>query len=249
MELDTDYSKKRFIHYLNKDEIPKEYKCSSCNSSSLYFKSDFLKTTESKESIEKHNYHGWCTDEVSLIFSGILSCKVCNESHAISGIGFLERDYNEYESNDYIEVLIPKYINPTLDIFKIPSNTPDKLKEIIKSSFSLAWSDYPAAGNRLRVALEVIIDNLIPSTNTNDSLGNKINKIPQSNSDIQKVMKAIKWLGNEASHDAELIECDLAFAFEATEFILNKLYPDADKAPHILSQAEQINKNKGSFIK
>ncbi|KJG67091.1 DUF4145 domain-containing protein [Photobacterium kishitanii] len=232
-----------------KKKIPKEYKCSFCNSTSLYFENNFFCESELKSSADYHQCDDWSINDVSLIFSGILTCKACNEKHAVSGIGHVEEIYDEEYDRYFANVFIPQYFHPTLNIFEIPSNTPDNLKEIIKSAFSLAWGDFPAAGNRLRAALEVIINTLINVGSPKETLGNKINRIPNAHSDIRIIMTAIKWLGNEASHDAELIECDLAFAFEATELILKKLYPDTDKTKHILSLAEQINNSKGSFIK
>lgn len=58
---------------------------------------------------------------------------------------------------------------------------------------------------------------------------------------------AIKWLGNEASHDDSLQECDLAFGFRVMESVLNEIY-DNDSTL-IMELAEIINLVKGSPIK
>ncbi len=247
-----DYMNQSFIYPLYENKVPEEYKCSHCGSGRLHFEENSFCKAELKDSIASYEYPDWEPEWVELVFSGILTCKNCNEKYTVSGIGALEQDYDHEtdSSPNYTPFYTPKYFNPPLDIFNIPKNTPSELKKFIKSAFSLAWADFPAAGNRLRAALEIIVDDLIQETKPKRSLGNKINNIPDDNSDIRELMNAIKWLGNDASHEAKLTECDLAFAFNATELILKKQYPDtdADKKTTILAHAKEINKVEGSFI-
>ena len=245
-----DYMNQSFIYSLYENKVPEEYKCSHCGSGHLHFEQNSFCKAELKDSIDNYDHPDWEPEWVELVFSGILICKNCDEKYTVSGIGALEQDYDHETalSPNYTPFYTPKYFNPPLDIFNIPENTPNQLKKIIKSAFSLAWADFPAAGNRLRAALEIIVNELVQETAAKRTLGNKINDIPDDNSDIRDLMKAIKWLGNDATHEAKLLECDLAFAFNATELILKNQYPDTDKKTTILAHAKEINKAKGSFI-
>ncbi len=243
------YLNRHFIEYLYPERVPRSYKCSSCDGGALDFLPNSFSYQETKRSAQSHQEDWWEIEMVEFVFSGILVCESCDEKYAVSGIGAVEDDFDEDYGHCVSNYFIPKHFTPEIHLFKIAPKTPDEIRNIITSSFSLAWSDFSAAANKLRIALEFIVDSLIDESKEHESLGRKIQKIPDENSRIREMINAIKWLGNEASHSSTLKECDLAFAYEAMENILNLLYPDTAKIDCLLKHTSIINKMKGSLIK
>jgi hypothetical protein len=56
---------------------------------------------------------------------------------------------------------------PFLKLCQIPNAFLDAIKYDIKASFSLAFSDFSASGNRLRSALEKLTLHFLPNSNSN----------------------------------------------------------------------------------
>ena len=244
-----EYKNRKFIKAICQNKIPSSYRCSSCGDGHLEFIKGSFSSHETKHSLAGHDEDCWDYGWVELIFSGALRCRNCNESYVVSGTGGVDEDFNEIEGRFYSEYFLPKYFHPEIFVFEIPLKTPEAIRDIIISSFRLSWADFSASGNKLRVALELMVNDLISNPKANETLGNKINRIPNSHSTIRDMMNAIKWLGNEASHEAKLKECDLAFAFDTIELILKDLYPDEQKKNSILKHVGLVNTAKGSIAK
>ena len=248
MDIDKYYEYKNtsFRERIFKDKFPLKYRCSCCGDGVLKFKSGTFFSTETVESRNAQSHDEWEPDWISYVFSGGLICQSCGSPFYVSGTGTVEEQWDDVEGQIHYDVFYPLFFVPTIHLFNIPINTPAQVKKIIESAFSLAWADYSASGNKLRVALEIIIDGLIPKSK--DSLGIKINSLPEKMADIKAKLNAIKWLGNEGSHVANLEECDLAFAFKVIEKVLLTLYPSEDDTEKLMEQVHLINKNKGSIV-
>ncbi|MFW9709569.1 DUF4145 domain-containing protein [Vibrio parahaemolyticus] len=242
------YVNRRFIEVMYEERVPDAYKCACCRGGLGFLKGSFT-SQETKRSAQAHQEDWWEIEMVELVFSGILVCKSCGENYTVSGVGAVEEDFDEEYGHHICEYFTPKYFYPEIHLFKIAPKTPENIKKIIESSFSLAWSDFSAAANKLRIALELIVENLVPDASPKDSLGLKIQKIPDEQVQIRKMINAIKWLGNEASHTSRLKECDLAFAYEVMDSVLNDLYPDNAKRESLLKHVDRVNENKGSLVR
>ncbi|MDO9209663.1 MAG: DUF4145 domain-containing protein, partial [Deltaproteobacteria bacterium] len=89
-------------------------------------------------------------------------------------------------------------------------------------SFALAWQDFSSAGNKVRVAIEDLIEELSPGLN--GKLHNKLEAFKKVNPEVADMLMAVKWIGNAGSHTSDLKECDLAVAYQVMEEVLRKLY-------------------------
>jgi hypothetical protein len=241
------YINHRFTIRVFQNQFPKDYRCSSCGDGVLGFVADKFQKHETLNSINWHQDEDWEPEWIEYIFTASLQCQSCSEVYIVSGTGKLEEEWDHEEGRVHYDVFFPKFFLPTIHIFAIPQQTPVEVANIIESSFSLAWSDYSAAGNKLRVALELIVAELVP--NSEQTLGNKINEIPEKQADIREMLKAIKWLGNQGSHEAKLAEYDLAFSFKVIEKVLNILYPTPDDTDALMAHVKMVNQAKGSIAK
>lgn len=115
----------------------------------------------------------------------------------------------------------------------------------IEASFALAFCDFSAAGNKLRSALEKLTSCLLPESH--GTFHNRLEKLEQVDQEASDILMSIKWLGNEASHESSLQQYDLAYAYEALEYALSRIYEDGPK--RLRSFSKMINSNRGSIAK
>jgi phage FluMu protein Com len=237
-----------YLFYLNQKFREKIYvdgktniKCPHCKKSNLILNEADLRFHETNASKENHAEEWFEIDNTIFQFSAFLLCPFCNDYTIVTGEGSYEvfHDYATDHSECY-KVFHPQYFIPTIDLFEIPVKCPAEITFQIRNSFKLAWSDESAAGNKLRVAIELLLDTLVE--NKNSTLHNKINSLDGKYTPIKQYLLAIKWLGNDASHEASLRENDLAFAYKILEQILDYLFSDRLKLDFL---ASMINENKG----
>jgi hypothetical protein len=137
-------------------------------------------------------------------------------------------------------------------LFKLPNRTPKSVADTINRSFLLCWSDISASCNVLRVAVEKLFVEQWGDIK-GKSLSEKINKLKNHSEDsperlqVCNLLNAIRFLGNDASHDDAMEERDLAVAFDFIERILNIAF-DA-KNDKLNTWASMVNDAKGSPIK
>jgi|GEM_PF-6896506 len=151
-----------------------------------------------------------------------------------------------------------KYMNPSIDIIKIPPKIDIKLSKILRSSFKLYWVDLDACANKLRVFLENFLNYLkiIKQRKIYRSTGNKIKKLSlgerigelkQHSIKFSKYgdnIKAIKWIGNVGSHGSKPVTVErLVQAFEILEYIIDEIV--FDKTKKIEKITKVINSKKG----
>ncbi|WP_417567429.1 DUF4145 domain-containing protein [Marinobacter sp.] len=179
-------------------------------------------------------------------FSARFDCNCCYQQTFTVGTGRVVALYdssNECGDVIYIDEFMPKFFFPTLKLFSIPKSCPVSIRNVVESCFSVAWADIPAGGNRLRVAIEKLVDDLQAPKSERETLHSKIRRLSNTYPQESRLLDAIKWLGNEASHDDNLEEHDLAFGFRALDLVLRELY--SNEKDEIAQLAEEIIKNKG----
>ncbi|MBL0621263.1 DUF4145 domain-containing protein [Aeromonas veronii] len=216
-------------------------KCPHCKNSILTLKRDDVRFHEIN--ISKNNHHEiWFESEHTIFqFTAFLTCPLCSDFTIATGHGSYD-EYHDYEQNihECSEIFHPEYFIPTVHIFDLPSKCPKEVSFHIESSFKLAWADESAAGNKIRIAIEFLVETLIGKSKKR--LDDRIRSLDGEHEKIKEYLLAIKWLGNDASHDASLKEHDLAFAYKILEQVLNYLYGDRRMLDFL---TKKVNENKG----
>jgi len=242
-------------------EVP-VFRCPICNMGFvLSEKESFIKKTTTRSEIifdltsDERDFHGH--------FVSISKCNNpnCGEIMTIAGqtdllyAGQFIEDSNE--NGDYtfqgckISYTV-NYINPAPNIFVWPINTPNEVIDIIKESFSLFWVDENSCGNKIRTAIEKLLDSekverqiLTKNGETKYlDLHQRIEKFKNKNRDVTNRLLALKWIGNQASHNEfKLDRNELSDAYRILELCLIDLY---DKTRVKLDRlANDINIKKG----
>ena len=214
-----------------------KFPCPTCITGTLTANSETLLRSESKESIDAQSHPEWEPEWINCRFSAILKCNNCND--AVSVCGWTYTYYNmqydprtgSYKDVDY-PVFNPLFFFPALKIFVVPSKCPENVRNEIEQAFSLFWNDFSACVNRLRTAIELIMDDQKVKKTSKNSKGQRVKltlhrRIVEFNAkdkDIGELLLALKWIGNTGSHVGEIERQDLIHAFQLLEYSLIELY-------------------------
>ena len=232
-----------------------EWNCPNCKSNSLkIIKEDFKseETAESKEFRSKND--DWEVEWIKLTFNGKLLCKNCDENIFFVGTGNPEHNgYYDYEldehNEEYVEHFTPTFFQPTINVFEIPEKCPNSIKNEIIDSFKLFWSDLSSCANKIRISLEVLLNE--EKVKRFENSGGKRKSISLhrriqlfSNIEVRDFLLAIKWIGNTGSHIGEIETIDILETYQLLEFSLNKLYNNEEK--EIKKITKEIIKRKGT---
>jgi hypothetical protein len=215
--------------------------CPHCNNSSLYIKKENFIYDYSSETKEIVNEVYFEPEWTKFNFTGSLSCHSCNNLTMFIGIGSLEHyskyDYHfQQEIEGYQKVFKPVFFQPVLNLFEVPENCPDIIKTEVFNSFGLFWSDFASCANKIRIAIELLMDHqkvkkthLIKGKRKKISLHSRILSYKTKNAEIGNYLEAIKWIGNSGSHIGQLNKSDIFNAYELLELSLIKLFNKKEK--------------------
>jgi Domain of unknown function (DUF4145) len=182
-------------------------------------------------------------------FVCLLLCARCHESCAVSG------DFsNEVLPWDgtQIQNCIPRSITPPPPMIAIPKACPKPLRDEVVAAFSLYWIDLSACLNRIRNALELLLDDLKARKWSNDkknrlSLHHRIENLKKKRPKLEELcdrMMAVKHLGNAGSHPGiNVVHEDVFDDFDILERFLEDMY--SEHPGELARTVKQINQRKG----
>jgi len=217
------YLNHRFIEPFTERSVP-QWTCPHCSRGYLKLAIEHLAYSETAASKKFRSHPDWEPGFVDYRFSANFKCSWCGEVTYCCG----NAELNHYPKDEHNDVeweeieFFPRYFEPFISLFTLPNNCPDYIQKVVRSSFSIARFDIAAAGNRLRVAVEKLVMELNPDLT--GSLDSKLKALKKSHPKSAEQLMAVKWLGNDASHDDSLRECDLAFAYKVMEAVLRYIY-------------------------
>lgn len=191
---------------------------------------------------------------VELRFGAMLKCDNhrCSEIAVVAGTGMVAERPDEYMGNmSYEDVFSPKYFLPSPRLIDIPVNAPAKVVSELEQAFVASWSDYASAGNRIRAAIERLLDSLrvqrltvnVKGKREPINLHNRISKIKGKHTAAHDSLIAIKWIGNAGSHSNALTREAVFDALDIFESVLAGLY---SKHPSVITRlVKSVNARKG----
>lgn len=192
-------------------------------------------------------------DDLYFVCSGILKCNnpACGETVTMSGTYFVEQYYleqpvNGYDS-DYATYIRPNFFYPFLPLFPLfDYDMPQNIMQATQESFRLFWSDLPSCISKLRVAVERILDDQgIPKENQQGNRYNLHRRIDlfkaQVDGDLGEFLEAVKWLGNEGTHENRADRDDVLTAFDMVEHVFQHLYVPEQNHDQLRKARDRIN--------
>lgn len=197
--------------------------CPSCNGS-VVFQKDLFSSHKDFISILNANNPDW---EDTFICKGELICHNCGCTIVFTGIGYYY-DYDYFDENehqykiDYCVHYKPTFFEPAIHLFKIPTNTPNVIKNEIINSFKLFWCSKEACANSCRKTIELLFDER--QIKPNRDLKTRINDFNKIHPEAGNYLEALRCMGNAGSHNDNIVETDILGAYKLLKFSIEKLY-------------------------
>jgi len=247
MQIDRDSFNENFTIY----DFP-DWHCSTCQKGKLFFNKKNITIYETKESkMNRAEFDNRELDLVDKYFIGTITCNnpECKEIFIIAGNLYLEENIDDSSGKGYTELYYPKYIFPTINIFKIPEETPFDVQDSIIIAFKIFWIDKPSCANAIRTTVDTILTDkkirkieIINNKRKKLTLHKRIELFKSKNHEIANCLMAVKWIGNSGIHEKEITNDDLLDGFEILKHSIEKLYTTHEK--EFAQKVKQINKRK-----
>lgn len=234
-----------------------DWVCPTCHKGLLRAENKKIELYESASSLSIRYDEYWEPEWLHGIFLGLLKCSntSCNETVVLTGEYESEEEHEYDYSSDSFNMILkqnltPTSFNPPLHIFQINKNVPENIQKEIINSFNIFWLDIASCANKVRVVVELIMDDkkvaktfLDRGKRKSYTLHKRIELFKINNIEQAELLMAIKWIGNSGSHiNTELTKDDILDSFEILEHVITNLYETDTK--RITKLTKQINKRK-----
>ena len=230
--------------------------CPACEFGTLALMEGSLTIVETGRSEESKRHDAWEPTWKDERFIAMLVCNNVNCKESVAACGRTrhvdDHDYERQELN-WARLFQPTFLAEAPPVFPIPEHCPHEIKRELMQAFSVMWSDVGLSANRLRSAIEALLDQQKIQKTTVQSSGRRvrltlhrrIGVFRNKNADAARSLEAVKWLGNVGSHaslDALTID-DLLDGFELFEHAIDRVYIRREE--QLRKLAKVINKQKG----
>lgn len=232
------------------DEWP-DLRCPVCRSALLRPGSKSLTTVLSSASEAERDHPDWEPDWIRGSFHGSVHCSDASCATPVMVTGDYEVGYADGpEQYGAFFRLRTAYPGPSLAPFS--AFTPAEVLVRVVEAEAVALTDASAAAARLRTAVEALMtERKIRKTFLDKngkrvrlSLHARIVEFAKQEPDISGLLLAVKWIGNEGSHDQAPLEWEeVVTGAELLAHAIKKLYDPSDK--EMLRRARQVNLRKG----
>lgn len=225
--------------------------CPACEIGAL--RADTAAEHEGTASSNARTHEEWDPEWISGLFTCVLRCQrsTCQEIVAAMGRWKVREEYEAYGPPEYEKFYLLEMTTPPLPIIRIPASCPSPVRESVHRAARVVWVDPGAAASRLRVAIELLLDAKgIPRRTRATSGGSlsqltlhsRIGRLAPSLENVGELLEAVKWIGNQGSHEDSLSVADVLTGAELLEHALSLLY---DTQPADLRRrAAKINRDK-----
>lgn len=220
---------------------PPNWQCPTCGIGSLAVVEGSLHIEETRSSLDDRDHLAWEPDWIRQRFVALLRCsrRQCADVVAVAGDTVSEEYYEPDPSNPYSYIdhgietrLRAKYVSPAPALFRLPPATPQTVREEIISAFGLFWTDHGACANKLRSALEALMDHFRVKRWGKDKKTGKrrrldlhirIELLRKRSPEVIDHLLAAKWIGNAGVHSGSVTVSDIFDALDLIEYALDEL--------------------------
>lgn len=220
------------------DEQP-NWPCPNCNNGLLKIDKGNFKyqaSEESKKNKPTIKHDDYPPDYIEYRFHGAFHCIKCKEIVTVVGIGRISEYPDNDDSSQYVDTFYPKLFVPAIPLFKIDRSCPQLVRVEIQAAFNLYWCDLAACANKIRIAVEQIMNDkkvrkvYVPKGKTKEERYNLHTRIeifgrdfPRHKTHVTPLL-ALKYIGNDGSHVGALNISDVIVGFELLEEVINQIY-------------------------
>lgn len=208
---------------------------------------------EDPESASRHDHEAWDIDMVFGTFYGSSQCTnpACGQWVVMTGRYRVVENNGEPGYGQYGELFQLKTFDPPLSILELPSAVPTEVAEAVEAAARVVWLDASSAANRLRTAVERILDHqgvrktMITKKRTRRRLSahERIEVFELKSKAAADAMMAVKWIGNDGTHESDMSVADVLEGATVLQLALKAVYDKSDA--ETLKLIKGINKTKG----
>lgn len=222
---------------------------------------------ESRESLSCHDHPDWEPTYIDGHFSGVLTCErsACRDFvHVIGEYKVIDRVHepgepygpHQWNTNDFENSMRIKFFEPSLLLIDPDRKSPEQVISLVNSASVILWSDPASAANRVRTAVEELLNRQRVRKIVKDGNGKIIRRYSAHQRiqllkdkgqpkfrDAADLLMAVKWIGNDGSHSDKLTVPDVLDGVELMNEALDVIYDT--RALDLRRKAALINKGKG----
>lgn len=229
--------------------------CPDCENGSVGFeKAAKYKDQLSIELLDRVHRNLDGPDELSGTFTGTLRCdhSHCRRQLVMAGDWMYAIDFDDEEGRArFRDMYRVRYVNPALRVIRPPERTPATVKAAIDAASDVLWLNPNAAANQLRQAVEELLTarrvNKVEITAKGKrhrlTTHGRITAYRSRRADVADTLEAVKWIGNNGSHESSLSVKDVLDGAAFLDLALRLLYDRNDAK--LLADAKAVNKRRG----
>jgi hypothetical protein len=213
-----------------------------------------------KEAIEEtgpsgraHAHEEWDPEWIEARFTKLLKCNFanCGEVVSVSGNAGVEEDQLQDDEGDWQQDFVRHYEVLSLLPAPLPirpiAKTPETVKDPLRMAGQLLWQSPEAAANHVRQAVEHLMDHqkvkrLVKAGGKKLTLHARLLEFEKKDGLNAPILRAIKWIGNDGSHQGGVSREEVLDAFDMMELALTNLFDDAEAK--IMKKVQAVIKAK-----
>ncbi|MGW5693089.1 DUF4145 domain-containing protein [Streptomyces asiaticus] len=205
--------------------------CPTCKRTGLTLVPNSLVLEEANQSKAWQSLDYWEPDWIYGAFHCVLQCykKTCDLVRVVGRMSIYESGEDGYQ-----QLLSPLFFMPELPLVESFGDCPKLVRERIEAASTVLWADPSSAANRLRSAVEALMDHEgIPRKGFSNgkiyeiSLHRRIERFKDAKPEFSEVadfMLAVKWTGNAGSHGSAIQVPDVLDAVEILDRTIQHIY-------------------------
>jgi hypothetical protein len=203
--------------------------------------------------MQGRDHEAWEPEWDRYRFTMLLVCnnRLCREAVVVTGESRIELFQTDWASHEQIDYLYPTHVSPSPLLIPIAENYPEEVSAELRLSFVASWSDCASAGNHIRTAVERLLDHLGVAKDKQGrkanpvrlTLGERIEKL-EADEKAFSHLTAVRWIGNQAAHTADLTRNNIFDALDILDSILEHLFNDHGRRVKELVAA--VNRQQGA---
>lgn len=146
---------------LTRTEAPL-WPCATCRAGLITLEKDSLVAEQTAVSQQASREEWWDPDMYRGRFIAALRCgnRKCKDLTTVAGDVVVEEDYDVEQQQVWREEqLLPRFFSPGPNLINLPADVPEEVAEDIRVACQIVWAEPAAAGNRIRTAVERLLDN------------------------------------------------------------------------------------------
>jgi hypothetical protein len=185
-------------------------------------------------------------------FHGVLRCAThsCRETVTVAGDYKVDADATDDGGSDFFAFFRLRFALPSLKIILPPARTPKPVMDAIDCAATIIWADPSAAANRLRFAIdELLTAHRVPrfrnskGQRTRLTTHNRIKEFRNHEPTAADALEAVKWIGNQGSHEAGLTATDVLDGADLLSHALKILYDSTER--EMRRRIRAVNRRRG----